>query len=259
MPGTLPIRQHDLVICDIDGCLTPESSTPFDLDNLALIAAHNRLAQERGDRPTVTVCSGRPQPFAEAICRLIHNTTQPCVCENGAWVYHPGTNLYTLDPAISDTHLHAVHELSEWAHRTFASRGVTEQPGKTASVTLWHPDTSLLRDLVLPAVAAEVKRRGGAGGSWPFNVSMTWLYINCDLAHINKGTALDRMLPTLKIPKARLAGIGDTLGDKFIADRAGWFACPANAAPQIKEHAHYVSPHAEAAGVVDILSHLVSA
>ncbi len=257
MPGTLPIRQHDLVICDIDGCLTPEASTPFDLANLALIAQHNRLAHERGDRPTLTVCSGRPQPFAEAICRLLHNTTTPCICENGAWAYHPGTNTYTLDPAITDAHLHAVHELSEWAHAAFAPLGVTEQPGKTASVTLWHPDTALLRDRIFPAVAAEVARRGGETGSWPFRVSMTWLYINCDLAHINKGTALDRLLPSLRLPKARLAGIGDTAGDKFIADRVSWFACPANASPQIREHAHYVSPHAEAAGVVDILARLV--
>lgn len=249
MPGTLPIRPYDLVISDIDGCLSPESSHPFDLPNLTLIARHNQLALERGDRAIVTVCSGRPQPFAEAMCRLLHNTTMPCVCENGVWVYHPGENRYEMDPAITSSHLAAVRDLSDWCRVEFAPLGVTQQPGKSASVTLWHPDTAILRERIMPRVENEAARR-----AWPFGVTMTWLYINCDLAHINKGTAIDRMLSQIKLPRARLAGIGDTPGDKHIADRVAFFACPANAAPSIREHAHYVSPHAEAAGVVDILS-----
>lgn len=253
MPGTLPLRRYDLVVSDIDGCLSAETSTPFDLANLARIREHNDLAVSRGDRPLVTVCSGRPQPFAEAMCRLIGNALVPCVCENGAWVYHPGSNQYTLDPAITPSHFDAVRELSKWARIAFGPRGVTEQPGKTASVTLYHPDTLYLTSEVLPAV-----RERCDSERWPFRVSMTWLYINCDLAHISKGSGLDRLLAEARIPRERLAGIGDTPGDKCIADRVAHFACPANAHAAIREHAHYVSPLPEAAGVVDILSRLTA-
>lgn len=251
MPGTLPLRRFDAVIADIDGCLVSESSTPFDLGSLARVREHNRLAIERGDRPIVTVCSGRPQPFAESICRLIGNSLIPCVCENGVWVYHPGTNRYEMDPAIGPEHLHAVRALSAWAKEHFGGRGVTEQPGKNASVTLWHPDTAWLTAEVFPAVA-----RRCAEQHWPFRVSMTWFYINCDLDFINKGTGLDRLTAQTGLTRARLAGIGDTTGDKFIADRVALFACPSNAQPAIREHAHYVSPLPEAAGVADILDHL---
>jgi hydroxymethylpyrimidine pyrophosphatase-like HAD family hydrolase len=252
MPGTLPLRQYDLVLCDIDGCLVSEGQEAFDLRALALVREHNRLAVERGDRPLVTVCSGRPQPFAESMCRLIGNMLIPCVCENGAWVYHPGTNVYELDPAISPAHLEAVGELSRWARLQFGPHGVTQQPGKTASVTLFHRDTAFLRGGVFPAVAAQCEAM-----RWPFRVSMTWLYINCDLTHVSKGTGLDRLLKGANLPKSRLAGIGDTTGDLCIAQRVAHFACPSNAAAAIKEHAHYISPKPEAEGVVDILARLV--
>jgi hydroxymethylpyrimidine pyrophosphatase-like HAD family hydrolase len=253
MPGTLPLRQHDLVICDIDGCLVSESAHPFDLGSLARITEHNRLALARGDRPLLTLCSGRPQPFAESLMRMLANLEVPCICENGVWLYHAGTNTYEMDPRITPEHLHAVHELSEWAAREFGPRGVTEQPGKAASVTLYHRDTEFLRGTVAPAVEAHVKAHG-----WPFRVSMTWFYINCDLAHVSKGTGIDRLLATLRIPKARLAGVGDTMGDACIADRVGFFACPQNAHPAIKERAHYISPEPEARGVVDILAQLTA-
>jgi len=250
MPGTLPLRQYDLVIADIDGCLASEGQEAFDLPRLAAVAEHNRLAMDRGDRPFVTVCSGRPQPFAEAICRLIGNLTMPCVAEMGVWTYHPGTNRYEMDPRIGPEHMEAVHALSAWCETEFGGRGVTQQPGKNASVTLWHRDTAYLKSL-LPVVQGACDRRG-----WPFRVTSTWYYINCELSHVSKGSGLDRVLAEVKIPRERIAGIGDTEGDRCIAERVGFFACPANAKAAIKEHAHYVSPFAEAEGVVDILERL---
>ncbi len=252
MPGTLPLREFDLVICDIDGCLVSEHQKPFDLASLTRISEHNRLAMERGDRPLITLCTGRPQPFAESICRLIGCLSLPCVCEMGVWVYHPGTHVHQMDPAITPAHLAAVREVEDWARAELGPLGVTQQVGKSASVTLYHPDTTLLREQIAPRVEAEFARRG-----WPLRVSMTWLYINCDLAHVSKGTGLDRLLAQLGLAKARIAGIGDTMSDLCIAQRVRWFACPANAQPAIKEHAHYISPKAEAEGVVDILERLV--
>ncbi|HYC99693.1 MAG TPA: HAD hydrolase family protein [Phycisphaerales bacterium] len=250
MPGTLPLRQYDVVIADIDGCLASEGQKAFDLARLAAVAEHNRLAVENGDRPLVTVCSGRPQPFAESICRMIGNLLVPCVAEMGVWTYHPGTNRYEMDPAIRAEHLDAVHALAAWCAAEFAPKGVSQQPGKNASVTLWHPDTVFLKSLQ-PKVQAECDRRG-----WPFRVTSTWYYINCELTHVSKGSGLDRVVKELKIPRDRLAGIGDTVGDRCIADRVAFFACPSNAHPAIKEHAHYISPYAEAEGVVDILARL---
>jgi len=242
--------RFDAIICDIDGCLAPESSAPFDTSILARLAEHNRQAQEEGDRPVVTVCSGRPEPFAEAMTRLMGNRTVPAIAENGVWLFHPADNLWDRDPAIRPGHLAAVHEAAAWVERELGPSGVVMQPGKVASISLYHRDTAYLRTLE-PRVREEFERRG-----WPLRVSMTWLYINCDLAFVSKSTGLDRLVAATGLVRARLAGIGDTPGDAAIADHVGWFACPANAEAGLKGRADYVSPLPEAAGVLDIIEHL---
>jgi hydroxymethylpyrimidine pyrophosphatase-like HAD family hydrolase len=263
-PSTVNARRFDLVICDIDGCLSPESTAAMDLESLARLAAYNRRARETGAAPSLTLCSGRPQPFAEAMCKILDIGGVGCVCENGAWVYWPDTNRYELDPAITREHLVAVRELSDWITQRFGSPrtdlghtvGVTQQPGKIASVSLYHPDTAYLKSLM-----PEIERQVGQAG-WPIRVSATWLYINLDLKHVSKGSGLDRLLGTLRtaaaspelFSKARLAGVGDTTSDIPIRERCAFFACPANAQAEIKKLADYCSAFDEPRGVEDILA-----
>lgn len=277
-PSSRPARAFDLVICDIDGCLSPESTAPMDLASLSLLAAYNRRARESGLTPPLTLCSGRPQPFAEAMCKILDIRGVPCVCENGAWLYTPDTNRYELDPAITREHLVAVRDLSDWVTRTLGvvrrdlghDVGVTQQPGKVASVSLYHPDTTYLKSL-MPMIEQQVAHAG-----WPIRVSATWLYINLDLKHVSKGSGLDRMLRGLRAgvggaaagsvdtdgaaaySKERLAGIGDTTSDVPIRERCGFFACPANAQDEIKRAADYVSAFNEPRGVLDILERISS-
>lgn len=245
-----PSRRFDAVICDIDGCLAPESSEPMDSGALAEIAAWNRAAQEDRDRPVVTLCSGRPQPFAEAMCRLIGNRTLPVVAENGVWLYWPDRNAYERDPAILPGHARAVREARAWVEGTLGPRGVVMQPGKEASISLYHADTEYLRSLE-PVVRDAFEKNG-----WPLRVSMTWLYINCDLAHVSKGTGLDRLLAATGLTKARLAGIGDTLGDLPIRERVAWFGCPANADERLRPGADAVASLPEAMGVLELMAFL---
>lgn len=240
-------HRYDAVISDIDGCLSPETTDPLDAPRLSRVAAWNEAAQAGGDRPVVTVCSGRPEPFAEAMCRIIANRTLPCVAENGVWLWHPADNRYDMDPRISLQDLRAVQAAREWVAAELGPRGVVMQPGKAASISLYHADTAFLRSLEGP-VREEFDRRG-----WALRVSMTWLYINCDLAHVSKGTGLDRLIAAAGVRSDRLAGIGDTMSDLAIRERVAFFACPSNADERLKERADYVSAHAEVEGVLDIL------
>lgn len=251
MPETKPQRRYDAVICDIDGCLGPErAADPLDAERLVEVARYNRLAREQGDRPEVTLCTGRPQPFAEAVSRLIGNRL-PIVCEMGVWLWWPADNRYDRDPAITPEQLHVIHEASEWIESTYGPRGVVQQPGKVASISLYHADTAFLKSLDAE-LRAEFTRRG-----WDLRVSATWLWINIEPANVSKATGIERLMAATGLTRDRLAGIGDTMGDLAIREHVGHFACPANAQDDLKPHADFVSERDEVAGVLDILDRLV--
>lgn len=247
---TSATRRFDAVICDIDGCLGPESAAPLDAALLSRIAEHNIAAITKGDRPVLTVCSGRPQPFAEAMCRFLSNTTLPCVAENGVWVYDPRDNRFLIDPAITSDDRQAVHEATVWIERELLPRGVIIQPGKTASISLWHPDTAFLMSL-LPLL-----RDTFAQHSWPFRVSNTVAWINCDLTHVSKASGIRRLIDITGLSRERLAGIGDQLSDMAIRESVAFFGCPSNADPKLAARADFVSREPEARGVLDILGRL---
>ncbi len=240
-------RRFDAVLCDVDGCLGPEESSPLDASGLALVAAHNRRAAEAGDVPMVTVCTGRPAGFAEAISRLISNTALPLVCENGVWMYDPVRNVWEMDPAIRPEHLQMVREAVAWAEHTLVPMGVSIQPGKVASMSLYHPDTEMLRSM-MPGLEAAFDDR-----LWPLRVSMTMRWINCDLVHVSKASGVERWMASTGLSRDRVAGIGDTMSDVAIAERVGFFGCPANAVEGLRARAHLVAREREVRGVLEIL------
>jgi hydroxymethylpyrimidine pyrophosphatase-like HAD family hydrolase len=244
------MRKFDAVITDIDGCLGPETTAPMETAKLGVLEAWNREAITRADRPVLTMCSGRPQPYAEAMCRVIGNDALACVCENGVWVYDPRENRYLRDPNIKREHIDAVAGAMRWVDMELTPRGVVYQPGKTASMSLWHPDTAFLMGLK-PTIKEKFAKEG-----WPLRVSNTVAWINCDLEFVSKKTGIARLAALYGFTKARLAGIGDTMGDMAIRESVAWFACPSNADPGLKKVADYVSPRPEVEGVLDVLEHV---
>lgn len=250
MSPTDPAARFDAIICDIDGCLAPESHHPLDADSLARIAHHNRLACDRRDRPVLALASGRPFPFVECLCRLTANTSTPCIAENGVWLYDPRDGAFVIDPAISNDHVDAVGALIAWMRRELFPRGVVMQPGKSASASIYHEDTAYLMSLI-PSLEDRCAREG-----WPIRVSHTVRWINLDLAHVSKATGIARLIERTGFAKERLAGVGDSLSDLAIAERVGFFAVPRNADERLKPHAHYVSPREEIEGVLEILARL---
>ena len=240
---------YDAVLCDIDGCLSPETSAPMDAHTLTRIGDLNRAAIAQG-RGGLALCSGRPQPFVEAMARLL-GCQLPCIAENGVWLYDPRTNGYDRDPAISAAHLAMVREASAWVESQLGPKGVVIQPGKSASISLYHPDAAYLRGI------EGMVRTAFAACGWSFRISMTWFYINCDLAHISKGTGIERWCRVTGLSRERLAGIGDTPSDLAIAERVAFFACPANAHEEVKGRAAFIAGAAEAPGVLEVLNQVM--
>lgn len=250
MPTARFVSTHprfDAIISDIDGCLGPESHAPLNADALAKLAAHNHRAVTSGDQPIITLCSGRPLPYAEAIARLLGNSLLPVVCEMGVWLYDPRSNEFLRDPAIKPEHLAWVRDATTFIETDLAPRGIVIQPGKSASLSLYHPDTPTLM-AIKPTLESRFAREG-----WGFRISNTVKWINCDLTFISKATGIKRLCEMCGLSKTRLAGIGDTMGDMAIREQVAWFACPQNAEPNLKPSADFVAQGHDVDGVLEIV------
>jgi hydroxymethylpyrimidine pyrophosphatase-like HAD family hydrolase len=127
------------------------------------------------------------------------------------------------------------------------------QLGKSAAVTIFHERVDWLATVVVPMLHTVIE-----ANAWPMRVSMTWTCINVDLAHVSKGGAIQRVIQRFGLDPARLAGIGDTTSDLAIRDHVAWFACPANAAAELKTRADRVAAAPECAGVAEILDELAA-
>lgn len=243
-------RRFEAVITDIDGCLGPESAAPLDAPLLAQIAEYNIRAKRDRSVASITVCSGRPLPYAEAVCRLIGNDTLPAICEMGVWLLDLAEHHYIMDPAITPEQLDAVRAAQRWIERELLPRGVLVQPGKSASISLWHRDTSYLMSLK-PELQAKFNEH-----AWPLRISNTVAWVNCDLAHVSKASGIARFKQRTGLHHSQLAGIGDTIGDLAIREHVAFFGVPANAQDELKAKADYISPFHETGGVLDILRHI---
>lgn len=84
-------------------------------------------------------------------------------------------------------------------------------------------------------------------------INASHYYLNISLAGVDKGSTVDALLADLGVGPSEVAGIGDTEGDLPLRERVGFFACPANARPEIQAVSDYVSPYPDIRGVLDIL------
>lgn len=237
----------DLIICDIDGCLGPEDNgLPLDSGALDRLRRHNTRAQMLGDVPALSLCSGRPLPFVEALARLL-DCHHPCVAENGVWLWQPGS-LPEADPRIDATARQALRDFRDWLEHASLQAGFHIQPGKCLSASV-QPKSLETLDALADRIRSECEAKG-----WPLRISRTWEWINCDLDFVSKGSALRRLKAATGLPRTALGAIGDTPGDLAMQAEVGWFGCPANAHETVKAASDHCADAKEVAGIHELLA-----
>ena len=251
-PDGPPRRRFDAVFCDVDGCLLPETTEPADMVALGAIAEHNARAVRDRDRPVVVPCTGRPQPFCEAVCKMLGRLGGvPAICEHGGWRYFFEDHRWEIEPDITPADRDAIRRAEDWVTGELAELGCFLELGKHTGVTIVHHDHAYLHGELLGHVRSVVGERG-----WAFDVATTWTCINLTLRSVSKGKAVRRTMDELGLDRARCAGIGDTMGDLAIRREVAWFGCPSNALDELKPHADAVSESPLARGVTELLKML---
>lgn len=239
------------IITDIDGCLSPEESVVWELDRFLELARLSREASAgRGAIAPLTLCTGRPQPYVEVLMKLL-DVRAPAICENGAVLYTLPDNTARYGPGVTPEGVLGIRRVRTFLE-TEVLPGVPEavmQFGKDAQISVFSTRTEVLAPIG-ERVAAFCDAQGGP----QLDINCSHFYLNLSLAGVDKGRALIQLLDELGVSSEQTAGIGDTEGDLPLREVVGFFACPSNATPPVREAADYVSPYPQIEGLLDILS-----
>ncbi len=116
------------------------------------------------------------------------------------------------------------------------TKGFDSQDGIALQWLNWHGiKTGIISGRVSPAAAERARQ-----------VKMTYVY----QGHIEKIPILDEILADSRLTREEVAYIGDDLTDVVVMHRVGLAIATANARPEVKQEAHYVTTVPGGSGAV---------
>jgi hydroxymethylpyrimidine pyrophosphatase-like HAD family hydrolase len=238
-----------LIVLDIDGVLSQGEAHPFDLGLLARLANLNRRARAGETVPAVTLNTGRPSIYVEAVMQTIEGW-QPALYESGAGLYFPQTYQFQTTPILTPEHLGKLHQVVKEVDKAIVqTQRAYWQPGKSVCYTLFAHPPFTSTDLITEVQAAVARV------SPEFVVTQASQAINIHPAGIDKGTGVVWLAQVTGINLTEMGGVGDSAGDIDFLRQIGFAAAPTNATLAVKAIVHYVSAQADTAGLHDILNH----
>jgi hydroxymethylpyrimidine pyrophosphatase-like HAD family hydrolase len=225
-----------LVVVDNEGCFIPAKGRAIPLESLAKL----RTYLDAHSEIKMTFCTGRSVPYMEAMVQLagLLESTIPVICEGGAVFYWPAQDRWeALVPPQTTTGI--LEALPQKSYRL--------EPGKVVCVSLYPepPET----------VASLLSRLDGNVDMAAFSITSSPAAVDITPQGVNKGYGLRRLAAVTGIPLENILCIGDAANDLSMLTLAGYAACPANAAQDVKHCVSYVSSYSYTEGVLDILRH----
>ncbi|MDQ7033896.1 MAG: HAD family hydrolase [Anaerolineae bacterium] len=238
-----------LIVLDIDGVLALGEAQAFDLTLFQRLATLNRLARRDDSLPSVTLNTGRPSPYVEAVMQAI-DAWQPALYESGAGLYSPESYQFQETPLMTKEDKKALNQIVDIVDKAVVQTGKAYwQPGKTICHSLFAISPYTIDDITeeMTVTLAQYSEN--------FIVVPAIVALNIQPKHISKGTGLDWLSQVTGIDMADMAGVGDSMADADFLKLLGYPVAAANATDDVKAVAKYVSPYHAAAGLHDILDY----
>jgi len=217
-----------LFIADLDGCISFPFKTPS-WDHLSAIRRYSEQSKKVPYIPPITLCTGRPQPYVEAVAQWL-DVKIPVVFESGGGLYHPPTNDISWSPAYKN-HIDEIEALKVWVQDNIVGRypGLWIEFTKKTDVGLVHPKAEVI-DEVYPIIHDHVREHHPA-----FDIHFTEVSVNIILNESNKGSGVLRIAQSLEIELDEIAYIGDGLNDIPALNAVKFAFAPKNCRPEVAE------------------------
>lgn len=223
-----------LFVLDIDGCITHPYEPPH-WESISQIRELNRKSRTTREIPPLTLCTGRPLPYAEAVAQWL-DIQLPFVFESAA-LYKPESNqIRTVlnrngQFMGNGDALRPIREFKEWLVDDllpgFPDVMLEFSKMMDAGVVSSNRDQiDRIYDLIIRQVRDNYPE---------LEVFRTDVSVNTLLAGNNKGKGFDLLSRDLEIPVSEMAYIGDSEGDLLPLRRVAMPFAPINADEEVKE------------------------
>ncbi|MEX2502618.1 MAG: HAD hydrolase family protein [Trueperaceae bacterium] len=224
-----PIR---VFACDIDGCLAPVGHGSYDMTAMARIQSISRSSEHDPSVPALTLVTGRPQPYVDALLQMLH-VRLPASFENGAGLCarHPYRSWFVLE-------VEEGRDVLQRAERLLADQDdLTLQLGKAASMSVFAVDSEALP---VPALAERLNAWADQH-DLPLTIDPSSDCVNLLLPGVDKVRGLTALCDATDVTPAQVAGIGDSVGDAAWLRRCGVSVAPSGARPEARDAVAYAS------------------
>lgn len=223
-----------LFITDLDGCVTDPFTTP-DWDAFSKIRELNLESQNNPLIPPLTICTGRPMPYAEAMAQIL-GIELPFIFESGGGMYDVIKNDLIWNPCLSQEREAEIQELKKWGRKIISDKYPSSiaEFAKHTDIGFINPDTSIIEHIF-----KEAEELIGNGFE-AFEVHSTPVSVNIILKDANKGKGIRMLCEYLGLDLEEVAYIGDSSGDVPGLKIVKAAFAPSNAAKVAKDVAEVV-------------------
>ncbi|MBX3142573.1 MAG: HAD family phosphatase [Trueperaceae bacterium] len=222
-----PIR---VFACDIDGCLAAASHADYELGPLGQMADLNRLSASDPSVPALTLVTGRPHAYVDAVTQLLA-IDLPVSFENGAGFATRRPYKAWLAPAA----VAGAKRMRELAAVIEGMDHLVLQPGKLASLSVFAADPLVLPLEELEAEVTAVLARSG----FDMIIDPSTDCMNVLLPGVDKASGFEQLCMEIGVDPAEVAGIGDSVGDVEWLKACAVGIAPSNSVPQARAAASH--------------------
>ena len=239
-------------VLDLDGSLAYPFESP-DWQSVTLIRQFQLQSARDECIPALSLCTGRPLPYAEAVAQWlgIRNTI---IFESGGGFYHPVTNELTWSPHFTREIEQESREIRFWFARDVISRfpGMMLEFTKRTDVGMVHTNVDEITRVY------EIARKKIDAEHPRFEVHKTGVSVNIIVKACNKASGLQFFAKRENIRAEEIAYIGDSTGDLMALDWVGVAFAPSNAINAVKERRARVMNGEATQGVLEAYQMLIA-
>lgn len=218
-----------LFITDLDGCVTDPFVTP-DWGAFSELRKLNLESLNDTTIPPLSICTGRPMPYAEAMAQIL-GIRLPFLFESGGGMYDVVKNKITWTPYLNEETKKEVLEIKDWSKKNLIKKYSAAIPefAKFTDIGIIHQDTPSINEM------AEISERFISKNYPKFEVHRTEVSVNIILRKANKGAGIKMLCKHFGYGLDEVAYIGDSSGDVPGLKIVGMPFAPNNGAIVAKE------------------------